>query len=219
MSPADIRSPLVIYFVLAAEALFDGASWVLALRAFRSAKGNLGYRQAMTSSKDPPSFIVLAGDTAGLVGIAVAASGTLLATSFNLPAADGIASIVVRMVLAVVGWVLVREKQGTAYWRTSWQRTVAIDSCLGQGARRGRRRKWRHCRAPPAGMLARTSLKPFHKSSSCGDQGVGSGGVSSFVAWRTVRNSYQSAFRMPTEAASPRPSTQVKYHMDVSSVQ
>jgi cation diffusion facilitator family transporter len=111
MSPADIRSPLVIYVVLAAEALFDGASWVLALRAFRSAKGSLGYWQAMTSSKDPPSFIILAEDTAGLVGIAVAASGTLLATSFNLPAADGIASIVVGMVLAAVGWVLVRESK------------------------------------------------------------------------------------------------------------
>jgi divalent metal cation (Fe/Co/Zn/Cd) transporter len=73
---------------------------------------SLGYWQAMTSSKDPPSFIVLAEDTAGLAGIAVAASGTLLATSFNLPAADGIASIVVGMVLAVVGWVLVRESKG-----------------------------------------------------------------------------------------------------------
>ena len=51
-SPADIRSPIVIYVVLAAEALFDGASWVLALRVFRSAKGNLGYWQAMTSSAD-----------------------------------------------------------------------------------------------------------------------------------------------------------------------
>ena len=111
MSPGDIRSPLVIYVVLAAEALFDGASWVLALRAFGSAKGNLGYWQAMTSSKDPPSFIVLAEDTAGLVGIAVAVFGTLLATSFNLPAADGIASIVIGIVLAVVGWVLVRESK------------------------------------------------------------------------------------------------------------
>lgn len=111
MSPADIRLPIVIYVVLAAEALFDGASWVLALRAFRSAKGDLGYWQAMTSSKDPPSFIVLAEDTAGLVGIAVAATGTLLATRFNLPAADGLASIVVGLILAVVGWVLVRESK------------------------------------------------------------------------------------------------------------
>lgn len=112
MTPADIRSPIVIYVVLAAEAVFDGASWALALRAFRSAKGDLGYWQAMTSSKDPPSFIVLAEDTAGLVGIGVAAAGTLLATSFNLPEADGIASVLVGLVLAAVGWVLVRESKG-----------------------------------------------------------------------------------------------------------
>ncbi len=36
MSPADIGSPIVIYVVLGAEALFDGASWVVALRAFRA---------------------------------------------------------------------------------------------------------------------------------------------------------------------------------------
>jgi hypothetical protein len=41
------------------------------------------------------------------VGIAVAAAGTLLATSFDLQAADGVASTLVGPVLAVVGWVLV----------------------------------------------------------------------------------------------------------------
>jgi cation diffusion facilitator family transporter len=112
LSPADIRSPLVIYIVLAAEALFDGVSFVLALRAFSAAKGDLGYWEAMTKSKDAPSFIVLAEDTAGLVGIAVAAAGTLLATSFDLPVADGVASVVVGLVLAFVGWVLVRESKG-----------------------------------------------------------------------------------------------------------
>jgi cation diffusion facilitator family transporter len=111
LSPADISSPLVIYVVLAAEALFDGVSFVLALRAFSAAKGNLGYWEAITKSKDAPSFIVLAEDTAGLIGIAVAAAGTLLATSFNLPVADGVASVVVGLVLAFVGWVLVRESK------------------------------------------------------------------------------------------------------------
>jgi cation diffusion facilitator family transporter len=112
LSPADIRLALVIYIVLAAEALFDGVSFVLALRAFSAAKGDLGYWEAITKSKDAPSFIVLAEDTAGLVGIAVAAAGTLLATSFNLPVADGVASVVVGLVLAIVGWVLVRESKG-----------------------------------------------------------------------------------------------------------
>jgi cation diffusion facilitator family transporter len=111
LSPADISSPLVIYVVLAAEALFDGVSFVVALRAFRAAKRDLGYWEAITKSKDAPSFIVLAEDTAGLIGIAVAAAGTLLATSFNLPVADGVASVVVGLVLAFVGWVLVRESK------------------------------------------------------------------------------------------------------------
>ena len=102
----------MIYIVLAVEALFDGVSFVLALRAFSAAKGDLGYWEAMTKSKDAPSFIVLAEDTAGLVGIAVAAAGTLLATSFDLPVADGVASVVVGLVLAFVGWVLVRESKG-----------------------------------------------------------------------------------------------------------
>lgn len=112
LSPADIRLALVIYIVLAAEALFDGVSFVLALRAFSAAKGDLGYWEAMTKSKDAPSFIVLAEDTAGLVGIAVAAAGTLLAASFDLPVADGVASAVVGLALAFVGWVLVRESKG-----------------------------------------------------------------------------------------------------------
>ncbi len=112
MSPADISSPLVIYVVLAAEALFDGVSFVLALRAFSAAKGGLGYWEAITKSKDAPSFIVLAEDTAGLIGIAMAAAGALLATRFNLPVADGVASVLVGLVLALVGWVLVRESKG-----------------------------------------------------------------------------------------------------------
>jgi Co/Zn/Cd efflux system component len=110
IDPAEIRSPIVIYIVLVAEGLLDWVSWVVALKAFRSAKGDLGYWQAMKSSKDPPSFIVLAEDTAGLVGIAVAAAGTYIATSFDFPTADGIASAVVGLVLATVGWVLVRER-------------------------------------------------------------------------------------------------------------
>lgn len=112
MSAADISSPLVIYVVLAAEALFDGVSFVLALRAFSAAKGGLGYWEAITKSKDAPSFIVLAEDTAGLIGIAMAAAGALLATRFNLPVADGVASVLVGLVLALVGWVLVRESKG-----------------------------------------------------------------------------------------------------------
>jgi hypothetical protein len=60
IDPAEVRSPIVIYIVLAAEALLDAVSWPVALKALRSAKGDLGYCQAMKSSEDPPSCSVLA---------------------------------------------------------------------------------------------------------------------------------------------------------------
>jgi hypothetical protein len=52
IDPDETRSPIVIYIVLASEALLDAVSWAVALKAFRSAKGDLGYCQAMKSSKD-----------------------------------------------------------------------------------------------------------------------------------------------------------------------
>src|ERR1700682_1651871 len=47
-------------------------------------------------------------------------------------------------------------------------------------------------------------------------QGVGSGGALTSSFSRTVRSSYQSALRMPTVAANPRPNIQAKYHIVLS---
>ncbi len=109
VNPSAIRSPLLIYAVLGAELLLDGTSWFFALRSFRAAKGGLGYWQAR---KDPPGFMVLAEDSANLVGISVAAGGTFIASSLCVEPADGGASIFVSLILVAIGWVLVRECKG-----------------------------------------------------------------------------------------------------------
>ncbi len=44
------------YGVLAASFLFEGFSWVVALREFREQKGSAGYVVAITRSKDPTTF-------------------------------------------------------------------------------------------------------------------------------------------------------------------
>lgn len=62
--------------------------------------------------KDPPEFMVLAEDSANLLGISVAAAGTFLASTLGVEAADGGASTLVGPILLVVGWVLVRESKG-----------------------------------------------------------------------------------------------------------
>jgi divalent metal cation (Fe/Co/Zn/Cd) transporter len=91
--------------------LFEGASWLVSLRQFRAAKGPLGYYEAFRRSKNPPSFMVLFEDSAALVGIAIGVAGTFAATTLAMPVADGIASILIGLVLAFVAALLARESK------------------------------------------------------------------------------------------------------------
>jgi cation diffusion facilitator family transporter len=111
LRPQPIRDPLVNYVVLALAFLFEGVSWFVALRHFRSAKGTLGYWEAFRQSKDPPSFMVFFEDSAALIGILLAAFGTFAATALDAPAADGVASILIGVVLAVIAALLARESK------------------------------------------------------------------------------------------------------------
>lgn len=111
-SQRELESPLVIYGVLAASAVFDGDAWKSALNAFRLAKGEEGYWQAIKTSKDPPLFMVLVENTAALIGLAIAALGTFAATTSGASAFDGFASILIGIVLGFVAWVLAKETKG-----------------------------------------------------------------------------------------------------------
>ncbi|MGK6318218.1 cation diffusion facilitator family transporter [Sphingomonas sp. DT-204] len=110
--PEPLRDPLINYIVLAVALVLEGASWWLAVRTFGRAKGELGWWRAIHSSKDPPSFIVLFEDTAALAGIVIAALGVYLSHATGDPAWDGIASIAIGAVLAVVAILLARESKG-----------------------------------------------------------------------------------------------------------
>ena len=109
--PQPISDAAVNYVVLALAFVFEGASWRVSLRQFRSAKGELGYYEAFRRSKDPPSFMVLFEDSAALLGIAVAALGVFSASALGWPAADGIASILIGGVLAATSILLARESK------------------------------------------------------------------------------------------------------------
>jgi cation diffusion facilitator family transporter len=97
------------YAVLGASALFEAGSWLVAFRRFRKQKGSKGYWEAMRDSKDPPSFMVLFEDSAALIGIAIAALGISAAHYFALSALDGVASILIGVLLGVTALLLARE--------------------------------------------------------------------------------------------------------------
>ena len=109
--PEPISDPLVSYIVLVLAFLFEGASWLVSFRQFGRARGELGFYEAFRRSKDPPSFIVLFEDSAALAGILVAAAGTFLAARLHAPVFDGIASIVIGLLLGGTAALLARESK------------------------------------------------------------------------------------------------------------
>ena len=109
--PKPITDPLVNYVVLGLAFLFESVSWLVALRQFRALKGPLGYYEAFRRSKDPLSFMVLFEDSAALIGILIAALGTFASTSLNAPVFDGVASILIGLVLAGTASLLARESK------------------------------------------------------------------------------------------------------------
>jgi cation diffusion facilitator family transporter len=111
-APVHISAPYVNYIVLGISFVFEGATFLVALKEFNKLRGPLGYIEAVEASKDPPSFLVLFEDSAALIGIVIAFAGTLAAQMLAMPVLDGVASIGIGIVLALTAAFLARESKG-----------------------------------------------------------------------------------------------------------
>ena len=111
LEPIPIESPIVSYIVLAMAFVFEGGSWLVALRQFGRAKGSIGFFDAFKLSKDPPSFMTLFQDSVALIGISIAAAATAAAGTLNHPEIDGIGSIAIGLLLAGTSVFLARESK------------------------------------------------------------------------------------------------------------
>ena len=110
--PHPVENVWVNYIVLGAGLLFEGAVWIIALRAFRIEKGNSPWVEAIRASKDPTVFTVLFEDTAALIGLVVALVSLVLANALSWPLLDGIASILIGAILAGTAGFLAYECLG-----------------------------------------------------------------------------------------------------------
>lgn len=111
-APAPIEDVIVNYIVLGLSFALESVSWVLSLRSLRRAAGpGRTLWQALRGSKDPATFAVLLEDSAALLGILVAAAGIILAETLALPMLDGVASVLIGLILAIVAAVLAYECQ------------------------------------------------------------------------------------------------------------
>ena len=109
LNPQPIENALLNYVVLGLSFVCEIVSWSVGFKAFRAAKGELGYFQAFRASKDPTLFIVLFEDCAALLGLLIATVGITCSMALKLPQLDGYASIGIGLVLAVSSIFLARE--------------------------------------------------------------------------------------------------------------
>jgi cation diffusion facilitator family transporter len=107
-----LREPLWNYVVLAAAAVFEGASLLVGWRQFARERGDTPIWRAMRISKDPTTFTVIAEDSAALAGLLIAAIGIFLSHALDIPELDGVASMLIGLLLAAVAVLLIRESKG-----------------------------------------------------------------------------------------------------------
>ncbi|HEX3677068.1 MAG TPA: cation diffusion facilitator family transporter [Sphingomicrobium sp.] len=118
-SPHPIESPVVNFVVLLLSALFEGYSFSVGYRAYRSLVARHSVPgltpnlfKFIAWSKDPSLFESLLEDGTALAGIAVAAAGIAASVFFGLLRADGLASIVIGLLLVANSFAILVATRG-----------------------------------------------------------------------------------------------------------
>ncbi|MDH3637537.1 MAG: cation diffusion facilitator family transporter [Gammaproteobacteria bacterium] len=110
--PAELGDPTISYLVLSLAIVFEGIVWWIAWKEFKKLRGDESNWSYIRGSKDPTTFAVLFEDTAALAGLAVALVGIYCAHKFNMPVLDGVASVIIGVILCVVASILLYESKG-----------------------------------------------------------------------------------------------------------
>jgi cation diffusion facilitator family transporter len=111
-APHPVTNSTLNYFVLGFAMIFESAAWTIAYKEFRKSKGSVDLITAVRRSKDPTIFTVLFEDTAALLGLLVAVVGIYLSEALDLPVLDGVASILIGVILAITAALLAYECKG-----------------------------------------------------------------------------------------------------------
>ena len=117
--PEVIQDPLWNYIVLGVALVFDGSSFVIALRNFNRQRGDIPFWTAVKKSRDPSSFVVLFEDAADVLGLLIALAGVYLGHRLQNPYFDGVASILIGLLLTAVSLVLARESRSLLMGETA----------------------------------------------------------------------------------------------------
>ena len=117
--PEEMSSAYINYIVLTFAIIFEGGALYIAVKEFNKVKGPVGYLEAVQRGKDPSMFVVLFEDSAAMLGLIVALTGITIAQVTGNPVWDGVASVMIGLILG-----------GTAIWLAYETKSLLI----GEGA-------------------------------------------------------------------------------------
>ncbi len=112
IEPEEITNIHINYIVLSVAILFEAYPWKMAYDEFNRRRSGLPFFTAVQESKDPGLFAILFEDTAAMLGLFSALVGLLIGDFFDIPEADGVASVAIGIILAMTAALLAFECKG-----------------------------------------------------------------------------------------------------------
>jgi cation diffusion facilitator family transporter len=112
MYPEPTEDVLVAFIVLGFAVVLEGWSTLAALREFNRERGPKSIFRAIRDTKDAPNLVVLLENSGAIAGLVIAAIGIAMSSLTENPLYDGVASVLIGLVLAAMAVMLLIEAKG-----------------------------------------------------------------------------------------------------------
>ena len=109
--PELMKDPTWNYVVLILSLVFEGTSLFIAVKEFNKTRNGIGWWDAIIKSKDPSSFLVVFEDGAAVLGLIIVMILMGFSHTLQIPELDGLASVIVGILLVFVSFILARESR------------------------------------------------------------------------------------------------------------
>ncbi|MDZ7693473.1 MAG: cation diffusion facilitator family transporter [Balneolaceae bacterium] len=125
MDPHPVENPLINYIVLGLAMIFEAFAWYFAWKEFNKMREGREYFEAVRKGKDPTTFVVLFEDSAAMLGLIVAFIGIGVGQLTGNPMYDGIASIIIGIILGLTAAWLAYETKGLLIGESADQKIIS----------------------------------------------------------------------------------------------
>lgn len=126
IEPVKVSNININYMVLGVAILLEGTSLIVALKQFQKNNGKYGLIKSMRKSKDSSTFTVIVEDLGAMVGLVVAIIGLFVGDYFGIPIADGVASVIIGLILTGMAIFLAIETKGLLIGESMDQESISI---------------------------------------------------------------------------------------------